>query len=48
MAWANKRGIKFEVIQSGSPQQTAYLERYNRTVRYGWLAHSLFHSITIA
>lgn len=27
------------------PQQNAYIERYNRTVRYAWLARTLFHSI---
>ena len=27
------------------PQQNAYVERYNRTVRYDWLAHHLFDSI---
>ena len=26
-------------------QQNAYVERYNRTVRYDWLAHHLFDSI---
>ena len=29
-----------------SPQQNAYVERCNRTVRYDWLAQSLFDSIT--
>jgi len=27
------------------PQQHAYIERYNRTVRYGWLARTLFDTI---
>ena len=27
------------------PQQNAYVERYNRTVRYAWLARTLFDSI---
>lgn len=45
MAWANRRGIKLEFIQPGSPQQNAYVERYNRTVRYDWLAHYMFDSI---
>lgn len=26
------------------PQQNAYIERYNRTVRYNWLAPYLFYS----
>lgn len=25
--------------------QNAYIERYNRTVRYDWLAHHLFDSV---
>ncbi len=45
-AWAEKRGIRLEHIQPGKPQQNAYVERYNRTVRYDWLGHYLFESIT--
>jgi putative transposase len=44
-AWALKRGIRLEYIQPGKPQQNAYIERYNRTVRYDWLAQYLFESI---
>ena len=29
MAWAKERGITIEHIQSGKPQQNAYVERYN-------------------
>lgn len=29
----------------GKPQQNAYTERYNRTVRYNWLEQYLFDSI---
>jgi putative transposase len=32
-------------IQLGNPQQNAYIERYNRTVRYDGLNHCLFNSI---
>jgi len=32
-------------IQPGKPQQNAYNERYNRTVRYAWLARTLFDSV---
>lgn len=45
-AWAEKKGIQLEFIQPGNPQQNAYIERYNRTVRYDWLNHYSFESIT--
>ncbi len=41
LTWAAKRGIRIDFIQPGQPQQNAYVERYNRTVRYDWLAHHL-------
>lgn len=43
--WAERRGIRLEHIEPGKPQQNAYIERYNRTVRYDWLAQYLFESI---
>lgn len=43
--WAKKEGIQFEHIQPGKPQQNAYVERYNRTVRYDWLGQYLFENI---
>ncbi|WP_116827754.1 MULTISPECIES: IS3 family transposase [Pseudomonas syringae group] len=43
--WAQKWGIRLDYIQPGNPQQNAYVERYNRTVRYDWLGHYLFESI---
>ena len=43
--WAKKRGIRLECIQPGQPQQNAYIERFNRTVRYDWLAQDLFDTI---
>ena len=45
IAWAEQRGIRIEYIQPGQPQQNAYVERYNRTVRYDWLAHHLFDTV---
>jgi putative transposase len=45
LAWAAKRGIRIDFIQTGQPQQNAYVERYNRTVRYDWLAHHLFETL---
>ena len=44
--WAMKKGINIEYIQPGKPQQNAYIERYNRTVRYGLLNQYLFSDIT--
>ena len=36
--WACSQGIRIEHIQPGKPQQNAYEERFNRTVRYEWLS----------
>ena len=43
--WAEKRSIRIEHIQPGQPQQNAYVERYNRTVRYEWLGQYLFDTL---
>ena len=43
--WAEQRDIRLIFIQPGKPQQNAYIERYNRTVRYDWLGQYLFDSI---
>ena len=43
--WADRHGIQLEFIQPGNPQQNAYVERYNRTVRYSWLSQHPFGSI---
>ncbi len=43
--WAKKRGIHLQYIQPGKPQQNAYVERFNRTVRHEWLDEHLFSSI---
>ena len=45
ISWANDRGIQINFIQPGNPQQNAYIERYNRTVRYDWLGQHLFTSL---
>ena len=44
--WAKKEGIALNFIQPGKPQQNAYIERFNRTVRYDWLNQYLFSSIS--
>lgn len=44
-AWASKRGIALSYIQPGKPQQNAYVERYNRTVRHEWLGQYIFNTI---
>ena len=43
--WAKKQGIRLGYIQPGNPQQNAYIERFNRTVRYDWLGHYLLSSL---
>jgi len=45
MEWAEKRNIRLEYIQLGKPQQNAYIERYNRTVRGEWLSQYIFETI---
>jgi putative transposase len=44
-AWANKHEIEISYIQPGNPQQNAYVERFNRTVRYDWLNQDIFDDI---
>jgi putative transposase len=43
--WAERRGIVLMYIQPGNPQQNAYVERFNRTMRYELLNQCLFDSI---
>lgn len=43
--WATQKGIRIEYIQPGKPQQNAYIERYNRTIRYSLLNQNLFRDI---
>ena len=45
MAWAETRNICLQYIQPGKPQQNAYIERYNRTVRGEWLGQYIFETI---
>jgi putative transposase len=45
MAWAQKHDIALNYIQPGKPQQNAYVERYNRTVRHEWLDQYIIETI---
>lgn len=45
LAWAEKQGVTLNHIQPGQPQQNAYIERYNRTVRHEWLDQNIIESI---
>lgn len=45
LQWAENHGIAIRHIQPGKPQQNAYIERYNRTVRHEWLNQYVFQSI---
>ena len=42
--WAKKHSIRIEYIQLGNPQQNAYIERHNRTIRYSWVSKHLFET----
>ena len=44
ITWAREQGINLQYTQPGKPQQNAYVERFNRTVRYDWLTQYLFES----
>ena len=43
--WAEEWGIQVEYFQPGKPLQNAYVERFNRTVRYEWLSQYCSTSI---
>ena len=43
--WAQEQDIRLEHIQPGKPQQNAYVERFNRTVRYEWLSQHLWSDL---
>lgn len=45
MIWAEKQGIALKHIQPGKPQQNAYVERCNRTIRHEWLDLDIFETI---
>ena len=43
--WAKQYGIRIDYIQPGNPQQNAYIERHNRTIRYSWVSKHIFDSL---
>jgi putative transposase len=43
--WALENKIRIEYIQPGNPQQNAYIERHNRTIRYSWVSKHLFETL---
>ncbi len=45
-SWSKKHNIQLKFIQPGNPQQNAYVERFNRAVRYDLLNQYIFKDIT--
>ena len=45
LIWDEKHEVAILHIQPGQPQQNAYIERYNRTVRHEWLDQYIIESI---
>ena len=45
LEWAKRRQITLIHTQPGNPQQNAYVEGYNWTVRYNWLRQHLFNNL---
>lgn len=43
--WVTEHDIRIEYIQPGKPQQNAYIERDNRTMRYSWVSKHLFETL---
>ncbi len=43
--WVSEWGIGLEYIQPGNPQQNAYVEWFNMTVRYEWLSQYCWHDL---
>ena len=45
MEWAAKHHIHIQHIQLAKLQKNAYVDRFNRTVRYVWLSQHYWESI---
>ena len=43
--WAQKHAFELLFIQPGNPQQNAYIERFNRNMRYEFLRPNMFDNI---
>jgi putative transposase len=48
VSWAERHGIELRYIQPGKPNQNAFVERFNRSVRQEVLNAWLFDSLTQA
>ena len=48
VTWVIKHNITLMYILPGKPKQNAYIERFNRTARYGWLDMHKFDSVAHA
>lgn len=46
-SWAARRRIRIDYIHPGKPQQNAYVERFNRTVRYEWLSQYYWKELEV-
>ena len=45
LEWSEKQAVTIQHIQPAQPQQNAYIERYNRTVRHEWLDQHIIENI---
>lgn len=43
--WTKSLGIQSEFMQLCQPQQNAYIERFNGTVRYDWLSQYFWETL---
>ena len=43
--WAYRKQLRLRFIEPGKPQQNAYIERHNKTIRYSWVSKHLFDTL---
>jgi putative transposase len=48
VSWAQEHGVELRFIQLGNPNQNAYVEHFNKSVRKEVLNALLFHSLDYA